>query len=824
MKRVVFVLIPVLILLVVSVLIWKGSEKENPPPAPSSISDSVEKLKTDDDPAEEPAAIPLDESAKEAISPTEREPVESSPELSEARKLTLFLVDRDNAHPVEGARVIVSNPEGYSESEEKKAIEKTTDSSGKASFDTRGMCEALRVMISKTGYASLEYEIYAEDDCDAEGNCYLYMRPTVPLRGRVVFDGSGAPVVGATVEFSQDDTLHEEDGFYIVKTVTTNGQGGFVFAEALPGRPCYLEVALSGYSKEEITVDSVEPGIEVEVVLGSGGVIEGFVRDAAGMTCGEAEVLIEKAGEYNWYAPKGETKSGPDGYYRITGLPVPATYRVGALSKDFAEGISEPVELRSPGEARRVDIRVGRKKTSILLKVLDIENNPMVGVIAYPLSLEGKFSNKDLLLRQIENVAKTDEEGRCLFVPIRPGSYRVVIDFEKWTQYSEIVIAQEGQRVEHTIVLPEMGGLTGIVRNPEGSPFPDMYIYFRLPGEGQDGDYPPWEGIDGETIADGWFAGTRTDGEGRFQLTNLPKKAGFLLLDGGDGEFFESTCSRMRLKGVKPGGPPMEIVLPPPAMIIGQFAPVPSSRRLTIGVYREKQHGSRAFEISEYGRLELYMSEVDETLTLSIEPESPKDGAPLFFPDITLSAGKTWDLGTITFSPGASINGCVRDSAGAPLSASLTFRAADLKWRRKTNTYSNGYYSFENLPVLKGSLSVHADRDLWKKIPIDDPRLFPKLNITVFRRGFVDGRIKGPEGTDLSRVEVCLEAITADGSPDVLSGYFSAVRWDGSFIRRLEPGSYRLFVRSPDWSNVLQGPIVVVEEGQTQALEFTLPR
>ena len=184
-----------------------------------------------------------------------------------------------------------------------------------------------------------------------------------------------------------------------------------------------------------------------------------------------------------------------------------------------------------------MDVRVERKNTSIMVKVLDSENNPKASVVVYPWSIEGGFVFKDLRLRRQEIWQRTDEEGRCLFDPIRPGSYRMVIDFGKWTQYAECIVAREGQRVEHTIVLLEMGELTGTVKDLEGNPVSSIFVYFRFHEGAKNDDNLAWERIEYEELADGWFAGTRTDEEGRFHLTNLPMKPGFLLVDGGAENF-----------------------------------------------------------------------------------------------------------------------------------------------------------------------------------------------------------------------------------------------------------------------------------------------
>lgn len=162
------------------------------------------------------------------------------------------------------------------------------------------------------------------------------LRPGLPLRGRVILLG-GVPMAGARVYAWDTETDAEIVGRHL-------GQGapclnGFVLTDRygcfeIDGVPdeFILCVIAEGYGVYRARREATS---QVLVTLGQGGTVEGRVFDDEGQPVTDAWVFAELEDlDYDFGCVSSErasarTRSGPDGRYRIVGLP-PARYVVTA--------------------------------------------------------------------------------------------------------------------------------------------------------------------------------------------------------------------------------------------------------------------------------------------------------------------------------------------------------------------------------------------------------------------------------------------------------------------------------------------------------------
>jgi hypothetical protein len=149
-----------------------------------------------------------------------------------------------------------------------------------------------------------------------------------PVQGVVVVKGTNQPLSDATVELRQA----QEKGA-VLKTITTEDDGRFVFDNVAPGR-YRVTVLRRGYTRPAITVTVVRgPTAGIELAMTPAGAISGRVYDANGQPLGAVEVLAMKAsypGGVRTLIPVQSSITNDLGEYRLFWLP-PARYYVSAV-------------------------------------------------------------------------------------------------------------------------------------------------------------------------------------------------------------------------------------------------------------------------------------------------------------------------------------------------------------------------------------------------------------------------------------------------------------------------------------------------------------
>jgi len=176
----------------------------------------------------------------------------------------------------------------------------------------------------------------------------VFGRPTT-LEGSVV-DGAGRPVAGALVSVERDRSRNESIDLLRalrdiaeapgpVATAQSEGDGAFLLRDLPPGR-YLLRVTRAGHAAAfvgGVYVTADGDAASVRVVLDPGAGFEGRVLDEGGRGVDAATVVAvavkaERADSFD----RQETRSGPDGRYRLDTLTPGASYFLEAHRRDLA--------------------------------------------------------------------------------------------------------------------------------------------------------------------------------------------------------------------------------------------------------------------------------------------------------------------------------------------------------------------------------------------------------------------------------------------------------------------------------------------------------
>jgi hypothetical protein len=149
-----------------------------------------------------------------------------------------------------------------------------------------------------------------------------------PVQGVVAVKGTNQPLTDATVVLRQD----QENGS-VLKTITTEDDGRFVFDNVAPGR-YRVTVSRRGYTRPPITVTVTRgAAAPIELPMTPAGAISGRVYNANGQPLGAIEVLAMKAsypGGRRTLTPVQSVTTNDLGEYRLFWL-APGRYYVSAV-------------------------------------------------------------------------------------------------------------------------------------------------------------------------------------------------------------------------------------------------------------------------------------------------------------------------------------------------------------------------------------------------------------------------------------------------------------------------------------------------------------
>jgi RNA polymerase sigma factor (sigma-70 family) len=256
-------------------------------------------------------------------------------------------------------------------------------------------------------------------------------------------------------------------------TIGYSDQQGRFRIERLPPGPLSLAVT------HEAGIGELDAGVlaagalqQVEIVLAAGASVTGTVRREDGRPAPGAPVfaLAEMLGRFmgRWPQPASATRAGPDGRYRIDGVPAgEVLLRALNAGDDPITGMGNrqlrrdlvPLVLRAGERREGVDLIVLRSDLVIRGRVLDTEGGPVTGAVltAWP---DGSYSSGR------EAPVLSQEDGAFAIDGLGPGRYSIEVSHADHSTARLEHIAAGASGVELRLARP--GALAGVVTGPEG--------------------------------------------------------------------------------------------------------------------------------------------------------------------------------------------------------------------------------------------------------------------------------------------------------------------------------------------------------------------
>jgi hypothetical protein len=328
----------------------------------------------------------------------------------------------------------------------------------------------------------------------AVANVTIVVHPVAVVTGRVVLPtGAGCPAGTGHVSLSQ----YGGRATYLEDTLD---DGAVVVSGVLPGRYDVV-VQCAGWTPLVPYPDVVVADADVEDVAWpvlAGARVTGMVTDRSKRPIDDASLAV--------LSPTDKTvpitRSDAAGNYAITGV-TPGAFELDVRAAGF---VSSP---RRPGVASvdtptRIDVVLDRGAT-ITGDVVDDTGAPVANasIDAKPIASASDDHGN----------GRTDPRGAFQIDELAGGRYELRADLG-WGDAASVVdvtVAPGGSAATHMVVARDAGAVTGIVRNADNQPVPDVNV--AAAREDADGS----RGIWGDTVI--------TGDDGRFTISHLPAPA-----------------------------------------------------------------------------------------------------------------------------------------------------------------------------------------------------------------------------------------------------------------------------------------------------------
>ncbi len=265
----------------------------------------------------------------------------------------------------------------------------------------------------------------------------------VEWKGRVVAEPGGAPIAGARVEVLGVDekgktrrgwvVLQQREKPPVIASATTDANGEWSLRAPTPDSSALvncLYASAEGHANRLAYVMPSERKAEdpLLIKLPAGGTVSGRVVNDAGVGIDSANVgggnmdIVGSGGSddgvFYRYAAWGA--SGPDGTFRLEGLPLAVKMMIPGYKSGFVPGISEEVEVGSV-EARIVLTAGG---ATIRGRVLEADDRPALNVvvIATPVR-QGNADFRRIVFQSTSAIV--DEAGAFVVENLAKGKWQV---------------------------------------------------------------------------------------------------------------------------------------------------------------------------------------------------------------------------------------------------------------------------------------------------------------------------------------------------------------------------------------------------------------
>ncbi len=373
--------------------------------------------------------------------------------------------------------------------------------------------------------------------------------PALELRGRVL-TAAGEPVAGASVRLllplhRQVPGVDERDQptELLVAATESAADGSFRFRLEV-WRPLDLVVEAEGFAFTKLP--NLYAGEDVRVVLAPAAAVFGTVTDdRSGAPLEGVEIEAVPGVLRAPGAPRFHAVSGPDGAYRLSGLP-PAYFRIEARQPGHVTAWNHSLTLAA-GEERRLDLSL-EGGTTIRGRVTDAgTHRPIPGATV------------NLRAADPAHAAHADTEGRYELAGVPVGyDDRVRFRAPGYGEYDYRVRLVPEEGLDLDIGLLPGRRATGRVLDRDGQPVAGAFVVAAARLYRQ--QYDDWQD---DRVS------TRSDGEGRFVLADLRVDLRHTLLVRAEGHataVFDFPAAEWSTPELDLG----DLVLEPPASIAGR--------------------------------------------------------------------------------------------------------------------------------------------------------------------------------------------------------------------------------------------------------------
>jgi hypothetical protein len=372
------------------------------------------------------------------------------------------------------------------------------------------------------------------------------LKPTGSISGHIVIGGKGAAgiEVGAIggdnpTRRVPNQTKTDSEGFYRLEGLAAGNYQVITFTPQLTAAEANSEFGSMYSSAKGVLLAEGENVTDIDIKLIRGGVITGRVTDAENKPVVEEHILLEPVAEQGERPPRippayGTMYQTDDrGIYRIYGLPA-GRYRVsagrsgpqlvgsmiGVYQQTYHPDVTDPgratvIELTEGGEAKDVDIRLGRHDDTFRIsgRVVDAETGlPLAGTRI------GLAMPRGSITMGIGTLTKSD--GKFTIDGVTAGRYGVFVPSDNGNTdfYSDPVSVEVSDKDVTGVEIKALHGLT-ISGSVIGDNIDLKELLKQVPGLRVLGNVSPPGGMTETTIRSSGYGTIAADGS--FTITGL---------------------------------------------------------------------------------------------------------------------------------------------------------------------------------------------------------------------------------------------------------------------------------------------------------------
>jgi uncharacterized GH25 family protein len=626
---------------------------------------------------------------------------------------------------------------------------------------------------------------------------------------KVIAEPDATPVAGAKVSLPGDDDVGG----------TTGSDGQVVVRGVAPG---WVSVNASaagyaaGHAFKSLPRGTVNPAITV--TLKRGAVVSGRVVDPARDPVRGAKVRLD--GTSSGWGMEAAQGLGQDSIvtdeHGAFSFPVVAagTYKVVARHPERAPGSSAP--FVTDGVTRYSDLEIvlapGRTISGVVVTSSGAPV-PHATVHGAPKAVGDLMAGTPTEF--------SDEAGKCSITGLAAAPFRVRAESDDAASVITDVELTESDKHDLRLVLDVTGVIAGVVVDSVGEPVAEVQVT-AVP------DF--WSGAELSSLMLGGFSTATTDGGGGFAITGLAE--GNYQLSAGSAVDMQRMFSEKAMVA-RTGDKNVRLVLPARGAIKGKVAmartgKVPAMATVQVGWQPAVTVVAGEFELQDLapGKYDLKVRGLEF--------------AELHKRDVTVTSGKTTDVGTIVVHPGRVLTGTVLGNDGKPVSgARVTLgtslvrqsgvgddddaEMAQLMGNRVATTDERGAFVIRGISAKENWVmaehSIHGRSDS-SKVPAGDKDPLP-VELKLKGVGSISGKVSS-KGKPVVGAIVMLGS-GSDGE-DMAMATSTA---DGAYLmEKVTEGKHELMAARTSMTG-LDGPMgvakVEVKAGQESEVNIEIP-